>query len=88
MSSREYAIGVTGIESDRPNAAAGQPHVFGINTFPPVSCVRRHPDAAVIFKRTGDKDLIGVVRIDEDGVVIAKQQTAAPPDPSIAIVTA
>ena len=82
------SVRILWIEGDRPYTAAWQLHLIGIHPSPTIAGVRRDKDAAVGIDRTGDNDLVRVVRVDKDTREISQREIAAAPRPRLTIVTA
>ena len=71
MGAREYAVRIVRVERHRPDPAAGQLHVLGINASPSVPGVSRNVESAVFVECTRDKYLVRVVWVDENARVVS-----------------
>src|SRR5436190_19640432 len=81
-------VRVTRVERHRPEPAARELHLLGIDPFPFVPGVGRNKYSALRVESAREKYLVRIVRIDKNGRVIAKRKIAAAARPRPAVVTA
>src|ERR1043166_7194751 len=82
------AIRVLRIERHRPESTAREVLVLAVDAFPFLARVGRDKNTALGIERTKEKDLITIVRIDEDAREIPDRQAAAALRPFLPVIAA
>ena len=88
MSTREDTIRIIGVHRHRPDPAAWQFHLLGIDSTPFIAGVGRLVNTSVGLERTRNDYLVRILRIDQDARVVAEREVSAAASPRYAAVTA
>ena len=88
MRRRKYTVRVVWVKRHGPYPAAGELHLFGIDTFPLVTRIGRNKNTAVSLECTRNQNLISIVGIDQNTRKITQRKITPASYPGFSVIPA